>query len=46
MALHPKIAEVTRRIEERSRDSRRDYLERWGDGELRPTYDSAAAPAA
>jgi cyclic pyranopterin phosphate synthase len=25
---------------------RRDYLERWGDTELRPTYDSAAAPAA
>ncbi len=25
---------------------RRDYLERWGDAELRPTYDSAAAPAA
>ena len=28
MALHPKIAEVTARIEERSRDSRRDYLVR------------------
>jgi phosphogluconate dehydratase len=28
MALHPKIAEVTARIEERSRDSRRAYLER------------------
>ncbi len=26
--LHPKIAEVTARIEERSRDSRRDYLAR------------------
>ncbi len=25
---------------------RRDYLDRWGDEELRPTYDSAAAPAA
>lgn len=25
---------------------RRDYLERWGDAELRPTYDSATAPAA
>jgi cyclic pyranopterin phosphate synthase len=25
---------------------RRDYLERWGDTELRPTYDTAAAPAA
>ena len=25
---------------------RRDYLERWGDGELTPTYDSVAAPAA
>ena len=25
---------------------RRDYLERWGDAELVPTYDSAAAPAA
>ncbi len=28
MALHHKIAEVTARIEERSRDSRRDYLAR------------------
>ncbi len=28
MALHPKIAEVTARIVERSRDSRRDYLAR------------------
>lgn len=28
MAIHPKIAEVTARIEERSRDSRRDYLAR------------------
>ena len=28
MALHPKIAEVTKRIEERSRDSRREYLRR------------------
>jgi phosphogluconate dehydratase len=27
-SLHPKIAEVTARIEERSRDSRRDYLTR------------------
>ena len=27
-SLHPKIAEVTARIEERSRDSRRDYLAR------------------
>ncbi|OYX48230.1 MAG: phosphogluconate dehydratase [Alphaproteobacteria bacterium 32-64-14] len=27
-ALHPKIAEVTARIEERSRESRRDYLAR------------------
>jgi MoaA/NifB/PqqE/SkfB family radical SAM enzyme len=26
--------------------ARGDYLERWGDAELRPTYDSAAAPAA
>ena len=26
--LHPKIAEVTARIEERSRDSRADYLAR------------------
>ena len=25
---------------------RHDYLERWGDAELRPTYDAAAAPAA
>jgi len=25
---------------------RSDYLERWGDAELRPSYDSAAAPAA
>ncbi len=25
---------------------RADYLERWGDAELRPTYDAAAAPAA
>jgi phosphogluconate dehydratase len=28
MAIHPKIAEVTARIEERSRDSRADYLAR------------------
>ncbi len=28
MALHPKIAEVTARIDERSRDTRRAYLER------------------
>ncbi len=28
MALHPKIAEVTARIEERSRDTRRNYLDR------------------
>ena len=28
MALHPKIADVTARIEERSRDSRRNYLDR------------------
>lgn len=26
--------------------ARHDYLERWGDGELRPTYESAATPAA
>lgn len=28
MAIHPKIAEVTARIADRSRDSRRDYLDR------------------